>query len=186
LDEDGVLAFLEMRKKLLDAVVISGGEPTVQPDLAEFLSAVKGLGYKIKLDTNGSNPAVLEDLLQNKLIDYLALDLKADPQAYPSELYKGSLSGLKERLAESIEIIKQNFRGSGEFRTTCAAPFIDETAIEALAKSAAGEIPLFLQRFRPERILDDAFMAAYPNQPNNNDLKRFQDLAGRYLPCRIR
>ena len=80
--EDEVLAFLKKRAGLLDGVVITGGEPTLQPDLTEFIEKAKGLGYLIKLDTNGSVPYVVEDLIGQELLDYIAVDYKAPFDRY--------------------------------------------------------------------------------------------------------
>ena len=71
-----VLEFLEKRRKLLDAVCISGGEPTLQSDLIDFIKKVKNLGYKVKLDTNGTNPTMLKEIINNNLVDYIAMDIK--------------------------------------------------------------------------------------------------------------
>ena len=83
-DEAAVFAFLEKRRGLLDGVVISGGEPTLQPDLPEFLSELQKLGYRIKLDTNGQRPEVVAELLTKKLLDYIAVDWKAPEEDFLS------------------------------------------------------------------------------------------------------
>ncbi|MGC9053845.1 MAG: anaerobic ribonucleoside-triphosphate reductase activating protein, partial [Candidatus Hydrogenedens sp.] len=75
--EEALIAFLNERKGKLDGVVITGGEPTIQSDLMKFVSEIKGLGYKVKLDTNGSNPEILKELIENNLLDYVAMDVKA-------------------------------------------------------------------------------------------------------------
>ena len=76
IDEEEVLAYLEERKKILDGLCITGGEPTIQHDLAEFIYKVKKIGLSVKLDTNGSNPEVIKLLLDNNLLDYIAMDIK--------------------------------------------------------------------------------------------------------------
>ena len=97
--------FLRERKGLLEGVVICGGEPTVNKDLPQFIEKIKRMGYFIKLDTNGSNPKMLKDLIDTKLIDYVAMDIKAP---IDSEIYKKILrEGVKlDDIKESIEILK--------------------------------------------------------------------------------
>ena len=112
LSEAEVLAFLQKRAGLLDGVVFSGGEPTLQSDLPEWLRRVRALGYKTKLDTNGSRPEVLRALIADGLVDYVAMDYKAPLEGYPS-LCGANSAGVPESLAL--------LRGSGvpyELRTT--------------------------------------------------------------------
>lgn len=80
--EEQVFSFLETRKNQLDAVVITGGEPTLQPDLIDFIKKIKDMGFFVKLDTNGSNPKVLEKIINQKLIDFIAMDIKAPFDKY--------------------------------------------------------------------------------------------------------
>lgn len=80
--EEQVIAFLESRKNQLDAVVITGGEPTLQPNLIDFIKKVKDMGFLVKLDTNGSNPQVLEQIINQKLVDFIAMDIKAPFDKY--------------------------------------------------------------------------------------------------------
>ena len=114
ISEEYVMSFLKRRRKYLDGAVISGGEPTIHGDLISFLDKIKRLGYLIKLDTNGSNPFVLKQLIQLKLVNCIAMDVKASLNRYPEVI---DVSFPVEKIKESIEIIL----GSGikhEFRTT--------------------------------------------------------------------
>ena len=79
-EKEEVMEYLRLRKDMLDAVCISGGEPTCNKDLKDFIKEIKALGYKVKLDTNGTNPFVVKELIDEKLIDYVAMDLKASPK----------------------------------------------------------------------------------------------------------
>lgn len=97
LRESDVLAFLEKRRNLLSGVCISGGEPTLQPDLRDFITSCRNMGYKIKLDTNGSRPEILIPLLEDGLVDYVAMDIKADKKTY------GTAAGLENLDIDSIE-----------------------------------------------------------------------------------
>jgi pyruvate formate lyase activating enzyme len=99
--EDEVLSFLKKRRGLLQGVVISGGEPTLQKDLADFVHSIKKLKFSVKLDTNGSNPVLLQELIEEKLIDFIAMDIKSPLQKYHF-FYKGDLENVKR----SIAIIK--------------------------------------------------------------------------------
>ncbi|MFA7073976.1 MAG: anaerobic ribonucleoside-triphosphate reductase activating protein [Endomicrobiaceae bacterium] len=109
-----VLSFLETRKKQLDAVVITGGEPTCQEDLEDFICRIKSIGYLIKLDTNGSNPQILKGIIDKKLIDFIAMDIKAPFDKYS---FLTCVPVDIEKIRTSIEIIK-NSKVKYEFRTT--------------------------------------------------------------------
>jgi pyruvate formate lyase activating enzyme len=137
-DEGSLLSDLKKRKKWIDGLVITGGEPTLQPDLAAFCRKVKKLGLGIKLDTNGSHPEVLEKLFKNDLVDFMAMDVKTDINHYsqlvnPQEKVMAGENGLKEQIKKSIRLIV----GSGltyEFRTT-VVPEIHN--LESLTKMVA-------------------------------------------------
>ena len=120
LAEEEIMDFLKRRKKQLEAIVISGGEPTIQEDLVPFLKMVKTLGYAVKLDTNGSNPLVIRELVRRKLVDYIAMDIKAPFKKYP-DLVKVKVD--LSRIKESIEII-ENSSLEYEFRTTHIPSFL--------------------------------------------------------------
>lgn len=180
-EEEEALDFLRRRRGLLDGVVISGGEPTLQPDLADFCKKLRGMGYEVKLDTNGAKPGVVADLIDRHLISYLALDLKADPRRYPAEI---SPKDIGSAVQETISLLKRHTLPH-EYRTTCAAPFINRESITALAKAAAGQSPLYLQTYRPGNILNPIFMNNF-TQPTNEDLESFRLLANQYLPTILR
>ena len=143
--EEEILAYLRDRKKLLDAVVVSGGEPTLQRDLPEFIQKVKELGYLVKLDTNGTNPQMLEMLLQDKLIDYVAIDIKNDFSSY------SGITGVQnpniEAIKKSLALLKK-FSLDYELRTTLVKEFHAEKNIEKLAEDLKGERLLYLQKFK--------------------------------------
>jgi pyruvate formate lyase activating enzyme len=125
LDEKVVFDFLDRRRRQIEAVVISGGEPTIQPNLVKFIRRIRRQGFLVKLDTNGSNPKVLREILAEKLVDYIAMDIKAPPEKY------NILAGTKVNLrviCESIEIIK-NSKIDYEFRTTLVRSFLNERDI---------------------------------------------------------
>ena len=142
--EDGLFGFLRARQKKLDAVVITGGEPTINPDLPEFIKKIKALGYLVKLDTNGANPAMLEKLLRKKLIDYLAMDLKAPLEKY--NLVTGVKAPLNN-IKKSVKIIMR----SGlpyEFRTTVLPAFHHAEDIKKMGELIKGAKKWYLQKFK--------------------------------------
>ena len=181
LAEEEALAFLRRRRRYLTGVVISGGEPTLQPDLAEFCKKLRGLGYAVKLDTNGSAPRVVSDLIERRLINYLALDLKADPRAYPPEIAPEDPG---EAILETIVALK---RGGlpHEYRVTAAAPFINRDSLERIARAAAGQAPLFLQSCRLVTNLNPDFMSRHP-PPGLEELRQWAALAAARLPVHLR
>lgn len=143
LDENEVLQSLEKRKKLLDAVTISGGEPTLQKDLLEFATKIKAMGFLVKLDTNGTNPEVLENLLNKKLVDYVAMDIKTNFEDYA----KVTKSCEKvENIKISLQILKK-FNVEYELRTTLVENLHTFENIEKLAQDLKGENFLYLQKF---------------------------------------
>lgn len=112
--EEEILEFLNTRKGKLEGLVISGGEPTIQKGLIEFIKKVKELGFKVKLDTNGSNPKILKELINNKLVDYVAMDIKNDIDNY--EMVTDCKVNTKA-IKESIDILLKS-KIDHEFRTT--------------------------------------------------------------------
>lgn len=131
LTTDGLLAFLNKRKGILDGVCITGGEPTIHPELRQLIRSVRDLGYSVKLDTNGSRPEVLRQLLEEGLVDYVAMDLKNGPDSYEETV------GLKRfdlaNIGESICLLLD----SGikfEFRTTVVKPLHSGESLTSMAK----------------------------------------------------
>lgn len=143
INEEEILSFLAERKGKLDAVCISGGEPCIQKDLVSFCEKVKSLGYLIKLDTNGSFPGVLKELIQKRLIDYVAMDVKNTLEKY--NLTAGS-KVLLENIKKSIEFLK-NSNVVHEFRTTVVREFHDLNDLIGIANLVSPS-KLYLQQFR--------------------------------------
>ena len=121
IDEKEVFKYLEKRRGLLDGVCISGGEPLLQKDIEDFIRKVKDLGYKVKLDTNGSSPKKLKQLIEDGLIDYVAMDIKNDFLNYDKTA--GMCTNI-DNIKKSIEII-ENSNIEYEFRTTIVKQFHD-------------------------------------------------------------
>ena len=139
-----IFDFLKERRKFLDGVCVSGGEPTLQPDLVDFIRKIKELGFKVKLDTNGTNPKVLEELLALKLIDYVAMDIKNSFEKYP--LTTATENVIIKDIKESIEILKKN-NIDYEFRTTLIKEFHTEEEIHKISEILKGAKRLYLQRY---------------------------------------
>jgi len=180
---EAVAAFLEKRKGLLEGVVITGGEPTLQKDLVSFCRTVKELGYPIKLDTNGSRPAVLKVLLDEGLVDYLAMDIKASPSDYFPLIAKDTNP---ELIVESIQIIMGSTI-SYEFRTTCAKPFVNGDMIQTVSELISGAKRFALQNFNPDNILNPGFFARQGAVFQEQEINAFADIAKKYVQsCIIR
>ena len=176
LPDEEVWEFLERRVGLLDGVVITGGEPTLQSDLASFIRRVRERGLDVKLDTNGYRPGVLGALLDEGLVDYVAMDVKAPPEKY--SILSGEAEVDVARVAHSIELL----RGSGiacEFRTTVVPGLLSDEDVESIARWIAGAEQYVLQQFRPLGTLDPALEAVNPYPPDR--LRRMADLAGRWV-----
>jgi pyruvate formate lyase activating enzyme len=154
-DTEAIFSFLEKRKGQLQGVAITGGEPTLQPDLIEFCQQIRKMGYKIKLDSNGTRPQILERLIDKQLIDYLAMDIKTSPANYPTVI-KGSFD--VDKILESIELIKDK-APAYEFRTTCARPFVTKEIMADIAGMIKGAPRYVLQKCsRNVRVLDPEFL----------------------------
>lgn len=149
--EEEILDFLKERKGFIDAVCITGGEPTLNKDIPKFIKKIKNLGYPVKLDTNGTNPNMLKDLIEKKLVDYTAMDIKA-----PLERYKEITNSEVEinNIKESIEIIKK-FKNH-EFRTT-VSPDIKEEDILTIANLIKNAKAFYLQEFKAQKCLDKSY-----------------------------
>jgi pyruvate formate lyase activating enzyme len=159
---DDFLSFAAERRRLIDGVVISGGEPTLQAALPDLCAAIRDLGLAVKLDTNGSRPGMLRRLLTQGLVDSVALDLKTDPAAYAPVICE---PGAADGVAESLRLL----RDSGlpvEFRTTLAPPpLVDEAILARLAQRLGPRARYALQTCRFEAMLDPAFLAACSAPP---------------------
>jgi pyruvate formate lyase activating enzyme len=140
-----VLSFLEKRRNKLDAVVITGGEPTLQPDLIEFMQKIKKSGFLIKLDTNGSNPYVLGEAIRLKLADYIAMDIKAPLEKY--QVITNCKADI-EKIKESVDLIK-NCDVKYEFRTTVLRSQLSEEDILQIKDLAYNARLWILQKYIP-------------------------------------
>lgn len=144
LDFNDILAFLKSRVGLVDAVVFSGGEPTLEPDLEVKIKAVRELGYLIKLDTNGTNPDLVDHLLDEGLIDYVAMDIKNSPSLYAETSGVSNIN--LEKIKRSISIIEKK-APDYEFRTTLVKEFHQRMDYDSFYELIKDAKRLYLQKF---------------------------------------
>ncbi len=151
--EHDIFSFLKRRKGKLDAVTITGGEPTIQADLAEFIQRIKEIGYLVKIDTNGSRPDMLQKLFDQNLLDYIAMDVKAPLEEY-AKIAKSNVE--PDQIKQSIETIM----ASGvpyEFRTTLVNGLLKEAELKRIVGFIKDARLYVLQRFVPSKSLKKTF-----------------------------
>lgn len=141
---DYIMKYLEKRINVIDGVCITGGEPTLMADLPNIIKEIKKTGLKVKLDTNGTNPKMLKELINDSLIDYVAMDIKNAPSSYSKTIGLDNYS--LDKINESISIL-QTSNIDFEFRTTLVKEFHNDTTIKELAMFLKGSNKLVLQHF---------------------------------------
>lgn len=179
-----VSAFLKDRRELIDGVVITGGEPTLDPNLPKLCHTIKALGFAVKLDTNGSRPGVLARLIGDGIIDYIAMDIKTAIGAYGTPICR---TALQPKIEQSIQLIMEDGLDY-EFRTTCVRPFIDEPTMERIGRKIQGARRYWLQRFQVNSLLQADF---FNNRPDcgytPRQMQRLQRLAAAFVQrCDVR
>ena len=158
--KEEVMEYLRFRRNMLDAVCISGGEPTCNKDLKEFIKEIKDMGYKVKLDTNGTHPEVIKELLDENLLDYVAMDIKASPKKY-NEVTRCNVN--LELIKSTIKILK-NSGVKHEFRTTYL-PVLDEKDIDEITGTFVGKnSKYFIQQFRNVVTNDPKYHKMIPHK----------------------
>ena len=145
--------FLEKRVGLLDAVTITGGEPTLHDDLVPFIGRIKKLGFLVKLDSNGTRPNVLQHLIEQKLVDYIAMDIKAPLAKYEHTIARPT--DLK-KIQESITLLLEN-RVPYEFRTTVVKALLPPEDFPIIGELIRGADVYYLQKFVPTKLLNPSF-----------------------------
>ena len=154
--ETELIVFLKERKGTLEGIVVCGGEPTIHKELPDFIGKIKKLGYLVKLDTNGSNPEMLKKLIDEKLIDYVAMDIKLS-----KEKYREILEVDVDSIENSIKILKDS-NIDHEFRTTVVPTILDKEDVVKIAKWLSPAKKYYLQNFRPEKTIDPKFEKIKP------------------------
>lgn len=155
INEQEILAYIHKYLHLLDAVVITGGEPTIQPGLREFIKKIKALSLLVKLDTNGSNPGIIQELVDENMVDYIAMDIKAplDSQSYATITGVAMDNADMAKIKQSIKIIKEAEIQS-EFRCTVARELVSKEDLLTIARQIGPADHFSIQNFRDNQVLD--------------------------------
>ncbi|MBU4502169.1 MAG: anaerobic ribonucleoside-triphosphate reductase activating protein [Nanoarchaeota archaeon] len=173
-----IFEFLDKRKKVLDGVCITGGEPTMHKELPVLIKKIKGKGFKVKLDTNGTNPEMLKELVDKKLVDYIAMDIKSDFENYDE------VSGMKVdigKIKKSIKIIKES-NVDYEFRTTLVKEFHDKESIIKICKEIQGSRYFLQNFFNAPKLLSEKNFTPF----NKKELEEIKKACSKYVHTVIR
>jgi pyruvate formate lyase activating enzyme len=180
---EDVLDFLAQRRGWLEAVVISGGEPTLHPDLMDLCSRIKELGYLLKLDTNGSRPQMIQALVRARLLDYLAMDIKTVPERYAEGVAPFCDS---TGLLASLQIIMDSGLDY-EFRTTCVRPLVTADTIRHIARLISGSRHYALQPFRECRMLHPDYFRGIDPSYSPEEMEHLRRIAEPWVSrCTVR
>lgn len=172
-----VMRFLEQRRGLIEGVVVSGGEPTLQRGLPEACRRLKAMGYALKLDTNGSRPQMMRRLLAEGLLDYVAMDIKAEPDRYAGCISRRCDAGA---VADGIRRVME----SGidyEFRTTCVRPLVTPQAVEHIARLIRGARLYALQTFKSGRMLRPDFFDGIEPAASPLEMETLREVAAPWV-----
>ncbi len=174
-----VFSYLEKRQGKLDAVVITGGEPTLQSGLEGFMRRIKSMGYRLKLDTNGSRPQVLRTILSHGLADYVAMDIKAPLDRYAQ--VAGALVNITD-IQESIDALMDSGI-THEFRTTLVGSLIDSSDVMKIVRMIEGAPLYVLQRFVSSKHVDKEYASdrSFPEDEEKRLLDRIRGMVGRCI-----
>jgi len=184
LAEDEFFAFLKERKGFLEGVVICGGEPTINKDLPPFIAKIKDMGFLVKLDTNGSNPKMLRDLIEDQQIDYVAMDIKVPKEKYVELVAEKALGNIADKIEDSIHILKDS-NIEFEFRTTLVPGLLDKEEILKIVHWIRPAPKYFLQNYRGEKTVDPKFSCLKP-YPEEYLLDIRKTIAPFFEVCRVR
>lgn len=178
--EDKFFSFLEKRKGILEGVCVSGGEPLLQPDIEEFIAKIKAMGFLVKLDTNGSFPEKLKELVSNHLIDYVAMDIKNAIEEY--SITAGTDERYVAAIKESVSYLKSN-QIPFEFRTTVVKHFHTEESFEKIGQWIEGTEKYYLQKFKDSGDLINGHVQGCTDE----EMEKFLQIVKKYIPnARIR
>lgn len=182
IDEKVILDFLDKRVGMLDGIVITGGEPTIHGDnLINFMREVKSRGFLVKLDSNGTDPKVLQKVIDEKLVDYIAMDIKSPLSKYTETVARAVNV---EAIKKSVEIIKRS-GVSYEFRTTIVKSQLSFDDIEQIGREIKGATNYYLQKFIPTKILNPQFLKKVSY--SDEEFKELKTIMEKYVSfCGIR
>ncbi len=180
LSDEEFFSFLKKRLGILDGVAITGGEPLMQKDIKDFIIKIREIGYAVKLDTNGTYPEKLKDLVNDKLVDYVAMDVKSSQKGYPQCVGIGGYDISK--IKESVEFLKQG-NVPYEFRTTVAKGLHTFEDIKELGQWIKGADRHFLQAFK-----DSGDLIGFGLEPfSKSEMLEMKNIMSEYVPdCDIR
>ena len=173
IDEEEIFAFLEKRKGVLDGVAITGGEPLLHKDMPEFLRKIKKLGYPVKLDTNGSFPQRLKEVVSENLVDMVAMDIKNSKERYS---YTAGTSVDMDAINESVEFLKTN-KVFHEFRTTLIKGHHDESSLTSVCEWLKGETNYYLQNF-----VDSGRLLSKAEGLTETEMKNLLEVVRKHIP----
>jgi pyruvate formate lyase activating enzyme len=180
---EDVFDFLAQRRGWLEGVVISGGEPTLHPDLPDLCRRIRDLGYSVKLDTNGSRPQMIRALVRAGLLDYLAMDIKTEPERYAEGVARWCD---RTALLASLQIIMDSGLDY-EFRTTCVRPLVTSDTIRHIARLISGSRLYALQPFRECRMLHPDYFGGIDPSYSPEEMERLRRIAEPWVSvCTVR
>lgn len=181
IEEREIFKFLSERKGFLDGVCVTGGEPTLHKDLPHFLAKIKGMSFLTKLDTNGTNPKMLKYLIDEGLLDYVAMDIKAPLEKY-EKVVRAKVN--EENIKRSINLIKESGINY-EFRTTVVPELLNKDDILAIGRWLQGAKRFYIQQFRGIKTLDKNFVSKKPY--SEEELEEFCNILKTFVEhCRVR
>lgn len=174
MDDDELIAFLQKRKHLLDGVAITGGEPCLHNELIPLIKRIRSVGYKVKLDTNGYHPDVIEQIVRDNLADYIAMDIKNSEKKYAITC---GVDKIDMNIIKKTISILQNSDVDYEFRTTVVKPFHDESDFHKIGSLIKGSKRYFLQRFTDRDTVPFGNLSA----PSFDEMKKFAEISRHYV-----
>jgi pyruvate formate lyase activating enzyme len=173
--EEEIFSFLEKRKNLVDGVVITGGEPTIQKDLIPFIKKIKNMGFLVKLDTNGTDSRIVKKILEMNIVDYWAMDIKYDKEIYIQNLE----NKIKyEEVEKSIKLIMENAKDY-EFRTTYVKGIHTTNSVKGIGEFIKGSKRYYIQDFRPGKTINPTLNDS--NSFTQKELENFKKLMQKYV-----
>ena len=175
MSDQELFLFLEKRKNLLDGVVITGGEPCLRPDLPQLVKAIKDMGYKVKLDTNGNHPDVLRQLLEAGLVDYVAMDIKNSLPKYGMTI---GVPGFDTKDVQESASILLDGSTDYEFRTTVVHEFHELNDFELIGQWIEGAKAYYLQQYTVRDTVPDKSLTS----PTEEDMRLYLDVVKKYVP----
>ena len=173
--EKDIIDIISVRTDMIEGIVISGGEPSIYKDLSDIIRQIKDMGFLVKLDTNGSNPSQLEDLLRKWLLDYIAMDIKTALSKYSLITDQKNIAKV---IAESVGLTILS-TAHYEFRTTCVPGLVDEKDFKEIGAMVKGAKKYYLQQFRPTITYDKTFQNVKPY--GKKDLQKFKSILEEFV-----